>query len=79
MLTIRLVQSLFGGRLLAVGDEEGLVSIVNTTTPASGQLSMLPRPTAQWVAHRNAIFGLGWYQVQSNLFSGTKKSEQNPA
>lgn len=51
-----------GGCLLAVGDEEGLVSILDTSRLLPDSLSR-GKPNAQWLGHQNAIFGLQWYQV----------------
>ena len=55
------------GKWIAVGDEEGFVSIVNGAAelpkafrPGSPDE---PRPQAQWLAHHNAIFDLAWCQV----------------
>ena len=52
-----------GGRLLAVGDEEGIVTILNTSRPMPDQLSR-GKANAQWLGHQNAIFGLQWYQAR---------------
>lgn len=55
------------GKWIAVGDEEGFVSIVNGAAalpkafrPGNPDES---RPQAQWLAHHNAIFDLAWCQV----------------
>ena len=55
------------GKWIAVGDEEGFVSIID----GAAQLPKAfrpgnpdePRPQAQWLAHHNAIFDLAWCQV----------------
>ena len=49
--------------LVALGDEEGFVSIIRTTDPVPSSLgdpSDPYRPVGQWRAHRNAIFDLDW-------------------
>lgn len=68
-------QEICDGRLLAVGDEEGTVSVVNAAKPLSVTLSEA-RLAAQWQAHQNAVFDLEWLQVHissllksQNLFS----------
>ena len=60
------LQEIYGGRLLAVGDEEGLVSVMNTAAELPKVLSQAT-PSAQWVGHRNAIFALQWYKVTNSL------------
>lgn len=59
----KLLQALMGGKLLAVGDEEGIITIMNTARPMPDILSR-EKATAQWLGHQNAIFGLHWYQVR---------------
>ena len=55
-------QVLKNGKLLAVGDEEGIVSILDTSKPMPSALSR-GKADAQWLGHQNAIFGLHWYQA----------------
>ncbi len=56
------------GKWIAIGDEEGHVSIVDGTLELPEALTPgMPdgrRATAQWVAHHNAIFDLAWFQVR---------------
>ena len=56
------------GKWIALGDEEGYVSILDGTSPLPAELCPAepdaPRPTAQWLAHHNAIFDLAWCQVR---------------
>ena len=55
------------GQHLAVVDEEGYVSVINTAqqlpTSTGGLAAGGPRPAAHWVAHNNAIFDVKWCQV----------------
>ena len=55
------------GQHLAVVDEEGYVSVINTAQQlptSTGDLAAGgPRPAAHWVAHNNAIFDVKWCQV----------------
>ncbi len=56
------------GKWIAVGDEEGFVHIMDGAAPAlPAELCPLEpdalKPTAQWLAHHNAIFDLAWFQV----------------
>ena len=55
------------GKWIAVGDEEGFVSIVNGAAELPKAFRPgnpdEPRPQAQWLAHHNAIFDLAWCQV----------------
>lgn len=53
-----------GGNLLAIGDEEGIVSILDTSRPRPLALSR-GKANAQWLGHQNAIFGLQWYQAST--------------
>ena len=58
------------GKWIAVGDEEGFVSIVNGAAELPKAFRPgnpdEPRPQAQWLAHHNAIFDLAWCQVYSS-------------
>lgn len=56
-----------GGKLLAIGDEEGIVTILNTSRPIPDTLSR-GKANAQWLGHQNAIFGLHWFQVVTSSF-----------
>jgi hypothetical protein len=55
------------GKWIAVGDEEGFVSIINGASQLPKAFRPgdpeAPRPQAQWLAHHNAIFDLAWCQV----------------
>ena len=57
------------GKWVAVGDEEGFVSIINAAAPLPQAFlpgdPEAPRPQAQWLAHHNAIFDLAWCQVRA--------------
>jgi hypothetical protein len=57
------------GKWIAVGDEEGYVTILDGTSALpSAFFPSVPGETktsAQWLAHHNAIFDLAWCQVQS--------------
>lgn len=57
------------GKWVAVGDEEGFVSIINAAAPLPRAFlpgdPEAPRPQAQWLAHHNAIFDLAWCQVRA--------------
>lgn len=53
-------------KYLAVADEEGYVSILDTTTPTPQEIHD-GWPPAQWLAHQNAIFDIAWCKVSSLL------------
>jgi hypothetical protein len=88
-LALRYNHCLKGGQLLAVADEEGVVSILDTSTHPPEQLWMTdvpgnssaerPEPLGQWIAHNNAIFQLEWIKVSSaavkhHLCQGNEKT-----
>ena len=53
-------------KLLAVADEEGYVSIVDTASELPTEMSddwSANKPRAQWLAHRNAVFDIAWCNV----------------
>lgn len=55
------------GKLLAVADEEGFVSIVDTSCELPTEMADdwgPNKPRAQWMAHRNAVFDLSWCNVR---------------
>lgn len=65
--TVLQVPGFNDGKWIAVGDEEGFVSIIDGASrlpqafrPGDPEA---PRPQAQWLAHHNAIFDLAWCQV----------------
>ena len=66
-VALRQVPSFNQGKWIAIGDEEGNVSIVDGTAELPEAIAPSEpgarRPTAQWVAHHNAIFDLAWFQV----------------
>lgn len=56
-----------GSKLLAIADEEGYVSVVDTSCalPTDMADDWGPnKPRAQWLAHRNAVFDLCWCNVR---------------
>ena len=56
--------------MLAVADEDGYVSCLNTEKPLPGNLDVNDAActiNAQWLAHDNAIFDLCWMQVWQDL------------
>ncbi|EIE22055.1 WD40 repeat-like protein, partial [Coccomyxa subellipsoidea C-169] len=63
------------GKWIAIGDEEGHVSIVDGTLELPEALTPgMPngrRATAQWVAHHNAIFDLAWFQEDERMLTGS--------
>lgn len=66
LLTTRAAQAVQGSRLLTVGDEEGCVSIVDTsaaTLPDSLYTDAANPPRARWLAHNNTIFDMAWAKV----------------
>lgn len=49
-----------------MADEEGYISVIDTSRklPYSTALEPgQPGPSAQWLAHRNAIFDIAWCKV----------------
>lgn len=54
-----------GGKFLAVADEEGFISIMDTAgpLPRSTADDDEPKPRAQWLAHKNAVFDIAWAKV----------------
>lgn len=58
-----------GGKLLAVASEEGYVSVLDVSSPASQPDHLLGDnnqrlPRARWEAHQNLIHDLIWAQVR---------------
>ncbi len=53
-------------RYLAVADEEGWISIMDTfaALPAALFSESERRPRGQWLAHKNAVFDLAWSKVR---------------
>ena len=70
------------GRLLAVADENGIVSIVDTdcatTTVQRGSVDvMIASPSAhkcRWTAHCNAVFDIAWSRDDSALLTASGDS-----
>jgi hypothetical protein len=55
-----------GCKFLTVGDEEGCVSIVDTSAeklPSSLYTDHGRPPRAKWLAHNNTIFDMAWAKV----------------
>jgi hypothetical protein len=56
-----------GCKFLTVGDEEGCVSIVDTSAevlPTSLYTDHDRPPRAKWLAHNNTIFDMAWAKVR---------------
>ncbi|KAK9909895.1 hypothetical protein WJX75_009187 [Coccomyxa subellipsoidea] len=70
-----MVSSFNQGKWIAIGDEEGQVSIVDGTAELPQELAPsmpgVQRATAQWVAHHNAIFDLAWFQDDERMLTGS--------
>ena len=64
------MQVLNGGKFLAIGDEEGYISIINTATQlptyTNDEGASAVKPAAQWEAHKNAIFDVAWARVRAS-------------
>ena len=57
-------------KLLAIADEEGFVSIVDTSAELPTEMADdwgPNKPRAQWLAHRNAVFDIAWCNVRMRL------------
>lgn len=52
-------------KYLAVADEEGYVSVLDTSAPPPKGLHDEGSTPAQWLAHHNAIFDLAWCKVRA--------------
>ena len=62
----RLLQVDNNSKLLAIADEEGYVSIVDTSCPLPSEMADdwgPNKPRAQWLAHKNAVFDISWCNV----------------
>ena len=66
-------QTIYNGELLAVGDEEGVVTILSISGALPDALSRT-KANAQWIGHQNAIFGLQWYQARHLRFKDANRS-----
>ena len=57
-----------GRRYLGIADEEGYISVVDTTAPLPEDIHLVEegcvRPRAQWEAHKNAIFDFAWAKAR---------------
>jgi len=61
-----------GDRLLAVADEEGIVTIVDASKPLPGmEIEPGYRPAEQWFAHDNAIFDVAWCHRDDRLLTAS--------
>ncbi|GLI60651.1 hypothetical protein VaNZ11_002851, partial [Volvox africanus] len=61
-------------QLLAVGGEEGVVTITSTesvSTLEKGALDGSWRPRAHWSCHRNSIFDLAWAKSDSVMYTAS--------
>ena len=70
---VRFCQETRGCALLAVADEEGTVTLADTSRrlpgPASAEYDF--RPEAQWVAHDNAIFDVAWCRGDARMLTAS--------
>lgn len=61
--------------LLAVADEEGYISVINTSKELPQSLDDEPgsslRPVAHWLAHRNAIFDATWCNQDTWMYTAS--------
>ena len=57
-----------GRRYLGIADEEGYISVLDTTAPLPEDIHLVEegcvRPRAQWEAHKNAIFDFAWAKAR---------------
>lgn len=60
---VHAMQILNNRKYLAVADEEGYVSILDTSAALPRGLHDEKGTPAQWLAHHNAIFDLAWCKV----------------
>ena len=62
-----LMQRFFDGKLLAVSDEEGFISILDASVyaalPESLNTDDPVKPRAQWLNSKNAVFDVAWTGV----------------
>ncbi|KAL4422044.1 hypothetical protein ABPG77_004860 [Micractinium sp. CCAP 211/92] len=61
-------------KLLAIADEEGYVSIVDTACQLPTEMADdwgPNKPRAQWAAHRNAVFDLVWCNDDSRMLTAS--------
>jgi denticleless len=61
-------------KFLAMGDEDGYVSILDTARPPPAALDDQASPRrakAQWTAHRNAIFDLAWARADEWVYTAS--------
>lgn len=66
-----LLQVLQNRKYLAVADEEGYVSVLDTSAPLPRGLHDEGSTPAQWLAHHNAIFDLAWCKVCPSTIHGS--------
>ncbi|KAL4443774.1 hypothetical protein ABPG75_011511 [Micractinium tetrahymenae] len=61
-------------KLLAIADEEGYVSIVDTACQLPTEMADdwgPNKPRAQWAAHRNAVFDLAWCNDDTRMLTAS--------
>ena len=72
-----------GRRYLGIADEEGYISVVDTTAPLPEDLHLVEegcvRPRAQWEAHKNAIFDFAWAKARAPASARLWAHEQRRA
>ena len=72
-----------GRRYLGIADEEGYISVVDTTAPLPEDLHLVEegcvRPRAQWEAHKNAIFDFAWAKARAPASARLWAREQRRA
>lgn len=73
---LRFCRETHGNKLLAVADEEGMVTVVDASKKLPGaDIDPDFRPTHQWLAHANAIFDIAWcHGDQRMLTAGGDKT-----
>lgn len=67
-----MTQVLNHGKLLAIADEEGYISVIDTHAerlPTSLHGDSEVRPKAQWLAHHNTVFDIAWAKGDTRLYT----------
>lgn len=76
-LSLLSLQHYDGCTLLAIADEEGYISIVDTAAPLPPSLhprdgdAATPAPRAQWLCHANAVFDAAWTRGDTRLLTAS--------